>query len=275
MPIENQNRTNFFDENFKIAGDPLCRQRLIPLWTFELRGVGRKRRVKREKSMLTASSDFLAHQQALQQEYRCDYVVVVYEKVVAEASGKPGGPPSYRISRTIPVKLSHSVFMQMSIGILKDRLLAHRQRSSSANSNGDMRPKGDNGQWTPFALDVVGLYTFLSNYVRHFEACRLEVEQGEPTAQKKKKAALEAPSSSSAIDTKREKQCRQEDSVKPVPSGALRFQLLVEYGVDVLQVQKDVDLPTLKKYWNEQVSQEEFYTQLGKPSGMAQECSIM
>ncbi len=63
--------------------------------------------------------------------------------------------------------------------------------------------------------------------------------------------------------------------MKPITAGALRFQMLVEYGVDVLQVQKQASPAELQQYWNEQLSQEEFYRQLGKPSGIAQECSIM
>ena len=227
--------------------------------------------------MLSAATDFLAYQQALQQELRCDYVIIVYEKVPPATGTRPNGPPMYNVSRSIPVKLSHSVFMQMSIGILKDRLVSQRpvgksvaggKHSTLGSENDAAVLRSDTGspKWSPFALDLVGLFTFLSNYAKQFESCRREVEQANNSTRRTGGANNNSSNSKGAVTATQS---------PPIPSGAIRFQLLVEYGIDVLQVQRDVDLPTLKKYWSEQVSQEEFYNQIGKPSGMAQECSIM
>ena len=88
-------------------------------------------------------SPFLAFQQQLQKEMRCDYVLIVYGRAETadedcrttqckqQQQQRRLGPPAYTARQTVPVKLAHHAFMRMSLGALKDRLVPPPRSSSS------------------------------------------------------------------------------------------------------------------------------------------------
>ncbi|ORC88323.1 uncharacterized protein TM35_000171950 [Trypanosoma theileri] len=224
------------------------------------------------KKGISKISPFLQTQQDLQREMRCDYVLFWYER---DPKTPPGQCPNFlRVGDPIRVSLSHHVFMQMAFGVLKDRLMKNPTRKK-AKDNTDTTNRYSNNSDNPLGLpkegkkngpssreqDTVALFCFLWQYVSSMlksqaEAMRLVA------AQSKKNTVLRP----TVQMTKQQ----------------LRLQILLEYGIDVRQVLGD-GLPTTgavsDEYFEQlmtgSVAEEEFYNQLAKPSGMAQDCCIM
>lgn len=182
----------------------------------------------------SSPEDFVALQQQLQRDRRCDYAILFVRK---DPASPPGQRPRYLVEDVIPVKLSHQVFMQMSFGILKDRLSGRGARPSAGASK---------------EQDAIALFLFLKRYASQFARA--------------KQQALGMPPDSPLF---------------PNLNQQLRFQVLLEHGIDVQKVMADSAGAEAAQasYWvqnmlPDEVSEEEFMQQMSKPSGMAQECCI-
>lgn len=180
----------------------------------------------------------LAVQLQKQRELKCDYVIV---RLTKNADGRV-------VPQLWPLKLNHQVFLQLSFNALKTRCL----------ESNDPR-------------NVCALYRFLMRYL----AAMINYQQ-----QQQRRSQHNAPAQRSAISS-----TVSRDVVTAPPPELelkqtltefekdLRVQLRAEYGVDVA-----VEGPRLSAEGNvvpDELSEEEFYQQLGRPSGMAQECCVM
>ncbi|KAH9578787.1 hypothetical protein LSM04_004650 [Trypanosoma melophagium] len=227
------------------------------------------------KKQVSKVPPFLQVQQDLQKEMRCDYVLLWYER---DPKTPPGHCPNFlRVGDPIPVSLSHHVFMQMAFGVLKDRLLKSppRKKTKGVKDTTDSTNKDSNtsdalkdspkeekkSDPTSCEQDTTALFCFLWQYVSSMlksqaEAMRIVAAQNKNNAKLRPTIRM----------TKQQ----------------LRLQILLEYGIDVRQVLGD-GLPTTGAVGDEyfqqlmtgNVMEEEFYNQLAKPSGMAQECSLL
>lgn len=219
-------------------------------------------------------SPYLVYQQQAQQQMKCDYVLFAYDKDPSAAPPPQGGPPSYIVVREpLPVKLSHQVFMQMAFGVVKDRL----------SSTGTSGPTA-----TPKQQDVLALYLFLSQYGHSLNACHRDFTSGASSTAHSRgggrgQAAGATRGRSSSVPRGGPVRAPPPSSSSAAlfSSSRLRFQLLLEYGIDVKPLLDA--MPTdarsreqfLRQILPAEMDEGEFLQQLGKPSGMAQECSIM
>lgn len=230
-------------------------------------------------SSSSVPNEWIVRQQELQSEHRCDYAVILYCK---DPSSPAGARPKYLVDDVIPVKLSHQIFIQLSFAILRDRLMNYGTSApapSPSEYDRRMRPTvperrgtqggGGGGRGGTRATasvevskeqDALALFTFLQRFVSQFAAA--------------KKSSLGLPANAKLF---------------PNIAQQLRFQLLVEHGVDVQALMKKMQEDAVQgghdfeasqsEYWSatmcpNEVSEEEFMVQVSKPSGMAQECTI-
>lgn len=206
---------------------------------------------------------YLDGQLHFQRQMKCDYVLLAYAKDPTQDPSEvgPGRPPRYIVTADIPIKLTHQVFLQMSFGILRDRLVAGAYGADSR---------------VTLEQDVLALYFFLGRFLTEMERCRAEVESRPPPrpAARGRGSSVRSSTTMSSSPT----------TTKPplISQQQVRFQLLLEYGVDVQPLIKEgaSRAKGFEDYWRQtmapqEISEEEFYAQIGKPSGMAQECALM
>ena len=62
-----------------------------------------------------SASQYFSDQQQMQVDYRCDYVIVVYDK---DPDSPPGWMPHYIAKNVQAVKLNHQIFMQIMLMLL-------------------------------------------------------------------------------------------------------------------------------------------------------------
>ena len=230
----------------------------------------------------TMSIDFLDRQREAQLELKCDYCFIVYDKDKHAPPPGPGCPPQYVAVRTVPLKLSHQVFMQLSFNVLKERLRqgrdVRRQRTAKDACHGE----------DEFHADIIAMFQFLVHYSTQLS--RAALNRPIPTATAVKKIPSGTPkriqgttsrslSTSTVSSTSSSEVVPLKDSEMIASKQHIRFQLLLEYGVDVMPLLKDMKSGSLQKHVHDrlipkEVSEEEFYAQMGRPSGMAQTCAI-
>ncbi|KEG15384.1 hypothetical protein DQ04_00091180 [Trypanosoma grayi] len=236
------------------------------------------------KRIKSTTSPFLRAQQDLQKELHCDYVLLWYER---DPESPPGQRPNFlRVGEPIPVSLSHQVFMQMALGVLKDRLVKGPMRTKSGNASKAAEKEGvsdndtalkDTECQSPNApgvppkkvknapnrrqQDTVALFCFLWQYAVGMLKSQEEAMQ---------------------LALARNKAGPPLRPVVRMTKQQLRLQMLLEYDIDVRQVLGDglpLENAVTDEYCRgllpENVGEEEFYNQLAKPSGMAQTCSVM
>ena len=263
-------------------------------------------------------SMYLDGQLHFQKERKCDYVLIAYEKDPYQDPTEigPGRPPRYIATQSVPVKLSHQVFLQMSFGILKDRLVGRAQ-------GGFLPSPDDIARGVTLEQDVLALFFFLGRFLTEMERCRADVESGQHRARIEAKQAAASRHQQATIQSRRGRSSSTSmrgggsrgggsvptssmvsrnstrttsptSRLPPISSSPahptqpplitkqnVRFQLLLEYGVDVQQLLQGMGSGRhFEEYWRHTMSpkgitEEEFYNQIGKPSGMAQECTMM
>lgn len=185
---------------------------------------------------VNSSSKYLVQQQELQRELKCDYALVHYDKDPSSQPPSPGKPPAYvAVSKPIPVKLSHQIYMQMSFGILRDRLSSN----TLCQSTGVDRDK-----------DLIAMFLFLSKFIHEMERNRQRVEgQHSPklfsTQYLRFQLLLEYGKDVKAL-------------MDAIPHDDATMQRYWDASVTPVEV-----------------TEEEVLKQMSRPSGMAQECAMM
>ncbi|CUG94337.1 Hypothetical protein, putative [Bodo saltans] len=227
---------------------------------------------------------YLEAQLAAQAAMRCDYVLLHYEKC---ADGVPGvAPPQYAVvGKGVPVKLAHQVFIQISFRILRDRIVGLRRQQSVERAGGSRLSAS-----TSRERDCVALFLFLRAYLMQMRQVAAVVEGRSDHSEQLR---LKQPATSSrgggrggsggagagAVVQSRPKPA-ESSSTKLPSSQHLRFQLLLEYGIDVQPLLDKHNSQDIKNYCLEtcmpsEATEEEFLLQMSSPSEMAQTCSIM
>jgi hypothetical protein len=191
-------------------------------------------------------------QLAKQKEMRCDYVLV---KLVQDpVAGRT-------VPRFCPLKLHHHPYLQLAFNTLKERCVR---------------------AVPPEVRDVVALHRFIERYLigmasYQSRATAANAEAAE-AAEGGRGGRGPPPRRGGAIGD----DAPRAPPVRPLMTGVeLRVQLRAEYGVDVFSdAARLASLPAAQAdpegmLLPHEMTEEEFYVQLGKPSNLAQQCCVM
>jgi hypothetical protein len=180
----------------------------------------------------------LAAQLEKQRELRCDYVLV---KIIT-IDGQP--KPQF-----CPLKLHHQVFLQLAFNVLKQRCIDDRS-----------------------VCDVVALHRFLTRYLIGMATYAARgATAGRGTRGGRGGRGLQSlPAAAPPAD------------VTPLMTAdELRAQLRAEYGIDVysdaarLAAQPEAQRDPNGVLLPHELTEEEFFAQMGRPSQLAQDCCVM
>jgi hypothetical protein len=158
------------------------------------------------------------------------------------------------------LKLNQQVFLQMAFNTLKERCLFY----------------------PPEVKDVAALHRFLERYLIALAQYQSGAMRGGAAARGRGAASVrERPGGRNGDDSKASPQEHRPTVPPLMTSDELRVQLRAEYAVDVysdavrLASQPEARANPEGTLLPHEMTEEEFYRQLGKPSGMAQECCVM
>jgi hypothetical protein len=209
---------------------------------------------------------------------RCDYVLFHYEKC---AEGIPGvAPPQYAaVGQGVPVKLSHQVFVQISFRILRDRLVFQQQQITAART---APPGSTQSETTSKERDCVALFLFLRAYLHQMREVAAVVEGRSTNLPKlnQRQPRADGPSPSPSPSPSMQRSSGHNRSSAIPTTQHLRFQLLLEFGVDVQPLLETHNSQDMRTYCFEtcmpsEATEDEFLRQMSSASEMAQTCSIM
>lgn len=199
------------------------------------------------RRLLIPRSPALVFQLEHQAKHRCDYVLV-----------KPRPDDAAAPPLVCPVKLHHQAFLQLAFRAMRDRCVDD-----------------------PTPCNVVPLHQFLTRYLDAIASWssrkQAELASSSAATPSRKAVPLRVGATTEqrtlVVPAPTRPPPVRPPSVRPLANAReLRDQLLLEYGVDAL------DVNTLRLARDAggapELREEEFFAQMGRPSDLAQQCSI-